>query len=374
MNPNEILEVKPDEAREFQIADPFNHDNLLAGSICIRPDHRYGALVITSVNDEPCSQVVWATPKMHYPFDRNGDFSWPQIKEAQVWEKLDGTNVLAYHYEYQGRDLVTFKTRLTPVIKDMKYGHFESMWRELLEGEDWITGLISAFPDFNMSFELYGDRNPITVKYNVPLAASFLFGVRRDDHAIKPPSYFFNGRKVNVPKFYQVESCADMTSAYNKVRQEMTEANQTELVSEGVVVYAHTGHPSWIQFKCKSEQIEKIHWANGGIPHNALWTTALNAYENNESPSLQDFIELLKEEYSDSQIGRCSIRIQKIYEQAQDHMALVSSVNSAWKAARENGFDITQDKNGTMRFLSQYFIKGEMRKVGTIILKQAGLI
>ena len=154
----------------------------------------------------------------------------------------------------------------------------------------------------------------------------------------------------------------------------MTKRNEAALVEEGVVLYAHIGEASWMQFKCKPEQIEKIHWSNGGIPRNAVWTTALNAYENNESPTLENLMELLREEFSDSQIFKSAVKIENVFKEARAHMELVGTVNKAWAVARERGFDVTVDKNGTMRFLSQYFNKGEMRRVGAIVLKQAGCI
>jgi hypothetical protein len=369
-----ILDVKENEVGEFEVEDVFNGGNVLRGFICRRGDHRYGALVIRSVNGEPCMQLICATPKMHYPFNKNGDFNWPDIKEVQIWEKLDGTNILAYHYEYKGKDYVTYKTRLTPVVKDMKFGYFEAMWRELLDKQGWIVKAIEANPEYNLSFELYGERNPITIQYNIPLAAALLFGVRRSDYAIKPPTLLSRFDKSIQPRNYPVSSSVDMTSIYNELRAEMGIRNSDSLVDEGVVLYAHIGEPSWRQFKCKPEQIEKIHWANGGIPYNSLWTTALNAYESHDNPTLDDYLALLREEYSESQIQRCIIRVQKAHQEARRHVEFTATVNKAWVTAKENGFDVAQDKGATMRFLSQYFPKSEMRKVGTVILKQAGLI
>jgi hypothetical protein len=370
----QVFDVKEDEISPFETVDVFNENNILGGFICRHPDHRYGALLITKVNDESCCQLICPTPKMHYPFDKAGNFNWPEIRELQIWEKLDGTNILAYHYDHRGKDHVTFKTRLTPIIRDMKFGYFESMWRELLETRQWIIRIIQENPDFNISFELFGERNPITIHYQNTLDAALLFGVRRLDYAVKPPTELIGHEVANLPRAFPVDSIADMTAVYNQIRAEMTEKNSVEILEEGVMLYAHIGEPSWKQFKCKPEQVEKIHWANGGIPHNALWTTAINTYESNESPTLDDFIQLLREEYGESQIQRSIIRVQKIYSEAQTHMEMVAAVNKAWMIAQGNGFDVTQDKAATMRFLSKYFDKKDMRKVGSIVLKQAGLL
>jgi len=91
----EMLGVQPGLLQPFAVADPF-HDGLqLEGFLCQKTDHRYGAIVITRVGEEPCPQLIHATPKLRYPFDRDGRFRFPTIARAHVYEKLDGTNVLA---------------------------------------------------------------------------------------------------------------------------------------------------------------------------------------------------------------------------------------------------------------------------------------
>jgi len=87
----EMLGVQPGLLQPFAVVDPF-HDCLpLEGFLCHKTDHRYGAIVITRVADEPCPQLIHATPKLKYPFDRDGRFRFPPIARAHVYEKLDGT-------------------------------------------------------------------------------------------------------------------------------------------------------------------------------------------------------------------------------------------------------------------------------------------
>ena len=61
----------------------------------MRPDHRYGALALLRVAGEAVPQTVYATPKLHYPFGKDGQFHFPPIRRAMIYEKLDGTNVLS---------------------------------------------------------------------------------------------------------------------------------------------------------------------------------------------------------------------------------------------------------------------------------------
>lgn len=368
----EILEVKPDCIKEFEAHDPFN-GNVLSGVICRQSDHRYGALVIFSVNDWRCEQVIFGTPKLEYPFDRDGVFHWPPVNQVEMWDKLDGTNILAYTYLYQDTEYLTYKTRLTPVLMDSTYGLFYSMWLEMLNEKEWIHHAIKNNPDYNLSFELYGSRNPITIQYNTPLDTKILFGVRKTDHAVKPPTELW-GVDGNTPDCVSHTPGRDLTDLYNAMREDMSARNNENLYCEGLVMYAHTGGPSWRMFKCKPEEIEKIHWAASGvIPKRDLWNTALNAFEGNE-PDIDYFIELLSEEYTVDLINKSRPRISRIFDEAIKHMEVVKSVNEVWQRAKEQGFDVTQDKSGTFRWMSQFFHKSQMRKVGSIILKQAGLI
>lgn len=375
----DLLDVKEKELSEFTAKDSFNN-HTLTGVICKRSDHRYGSLVIFKVDDWDTQQVIYCTPKLHYPFDKQGTYKWPNgIDEIRIWEKIDGTNICAYHYfTSDHKECITFKTRMKPCLEDHKYGCFYSMWKELLETHSWIYKAIRDNPDYSLSFELYGSRNPITIVYEKPLATVLLFGIRRSDYVVKPLSEL-NGH-FNTP-LEHTEGYLDChntsTERYELLKEQMTHRNdQTEeLVVEGSVFYAHIpGEPSWRMFKCKPEQIEKIHWAAGGISKHSLWTTAINTFEDKDNPSIEDFIELLKEEFTDTQIVKGDVKIRRIFGEAKEHMKLKEHVNNIWRLAQQKGFDVTKDKVGTMRFLSQFFSKKEMSKVGTIILTQAGLI
>lgn len=369
-----FLKVPEKELRYFEETDYFNN-NFLQGYICNRSDYRYGSLVLTKINDEVCEQVVYCTPKLHYPFDKQGKFNWPPISQLEVWDKLDGTNILAYHYTYQGKDYVSFKTRLTPVIKNStNFGLFYSLWEEYYNSNFWIKEVIQNNPDYNLSFELFGSRNPITVVYDKDLEVNLLFGVRRSDHIIKPPSQLNTSLKTKLPQKFEISSISDLDKMYQMLREQCSDKNRDFLSTEGVVLYAFCNEPSWRQFKCKAKQIEEIHWADSSIPKHSIWTTAINCFENVDEPTLDDLIELLKEEYTVQQIERCRIRLSKIFKSVLEHMDFVKQVNEIWQLAKKEGFNIKEDKNSTMRFISKYFDRRDMRKVGTVVLKQANLL
>lgn len=192
-----------------------------------------------------------------------------------------------------------------------------------------------------------------------------------------PPFWLKTNPAVLTPREFQARSQGDLTLAYNQMREQMSRQNEgkEKFIVEGMVFYGLCGgKESWQMFKCKPEEIEKIHWANAAIQKNALWTTTINVFESEDQPTLVDLIKLLEEEYTESQIKISEIRIKKTFDEAYAHVKFVKEVNEVWKLANEKGFDVTQDKGATMRFIAQSFSKNQMRTVGSIILKQAGLI
>ena len=371
----EILEVKPDELNGFSEEDSFNNNNKIEGFICRRSDHRYGALIIFKINGEDTEQIIYGTPKLHYPFDKAGVYKWPPVEKFKFYEKLDGTNILAYRYLYKGEECVTFKTRLTAVVKDSGFSAFKSMWIEYLSNNSWVNELIAMNKFWNLSFELFGSRNPITITYDFPLDVNLLFGVNESDFRIRTPDQLNLPKGVKVPSSHTLFQETDLTKIYNFFREEMSGKNKDVLTIEGLVMYADIGLNSWELFKCKPEEIERIHWsASGHIPERSLFNTALNTYESYDDPTIDNFLELLKEEYPPELLTKNTVKINRIWGEANERVKFVKQVNDVYKIAIEKGFDVKKDKNETMRFVSQYFPKSIMNKVGGAILKQAGLL
>jgi len=166
-----LLEVDEKFLQPFDVTDPFNDEVRLEGFLCLRPDHRYGALALLRVDGRSAPQRIFATPKLHYPFGKDGRFFFPAIQRADLYEKLDGTNVLAYRYEdADGRTRTTYKLRLSAVLRNSKWGPFLDYWRELLERHQALPHLIEV-NGCHVSFEMYGARNAHLIAYEVPLAA-----------------------------------------------------------------------------------------------------------------------------------------------------------------------------------------------------------
>jgi len=369
-----LIDVKDNDLQKFEFDDPFN-THYIQGYICKKLDYRYGCLIITKVNEWECQQIIYGTPKLHYPFNKVGKFNFPYlIDEIQIYEKLDGTNILGYIYKYKDKEFITFKTRITPTLLDGVYGSFYQMWNELIKKNSWIIQTIKDNPQYNISFEMYGKRNPILIDYDVLLDTKILFGIHKETHEIIPPTEL---KIQNTSQYSNIllldgSNTIDMylrarSISYQKIK------NSNTYTTEGHVFYVHTDS-KWVMYKCKPEQIEAIHWANGGIGKNIIWTTILNCFEEYSYPTVENVIELLKEEFTDHQLKGIDERVEKLLKDAYIHQRKVSKINNIWELAEEKGFDIRKNKNETMKFVSQYFDKSEMKFVGTIILRQVGLI
>jgi hypothetical protein len=92
-----LLEVDAKFFQPFDVNDPFNDDARLEGFLCQKPNHTYGAPALLRVDDRPAPQRIFATPKLHYPFGKDGSFHFPAIHTAHLYEKLDGTDVVDDH-------------------------------------------------------------------------------------------------------------------------------------------------------------------------------------------------------------------------------------------------------------------------------------
>jgi hypothetical protein len=158
-----LLQVDAKYLQAFDANDPFNEDVRLEGFLCQKPNHTYGALALLRVDGKSVPQRIFATPKLHYPFGRDGSFHFPAIQTAHLYEKLDGTNVLAYSYrDADGCLRLTYKLRLSPVLRNSKWGPFLDYWRELLGRHPDLHGLVEA-NGCHVSFEMYGARNALSL-------------------------------------------------------------------------------------------------------------------------------------------------------------------------------------------------------------------
>jgi hypothetical protein len=348
--------------KPFMVDDLFNPPNKIEGYISNEYTNFYGALRITKVNGiEIQPQFIWATPKMHYPFSTNSKYeriyhSLPKkIDQINIYEKLDGINILAYSYaDATGKRYQTFKTRLTPVVTNTDMVDFYDLLNEVL------TPTLRSIPEvlsgeFAYSFELYGYKNPITIVYEQPIALKQLFKVEQKSGAIHIPS---------VKPIQSLTSCEDVQKLYELLRNEAQNKNKMieddKIIGiEGYMFYVlHDG--MWTQYKLKPDMIEQIHWSwnTSGIPPIAIRNTVLNSLENGEL-NLEFIKELLLEEFSKDEIELSIVRIEKIIN---DVRTTIEFENSVKKTFADLGLQSTE-KGEVLRLMSKHFPKVLMSKV-----------
>lgn len=382
---SQILGVESKVLREFDVLDVYNPPNTLKGYICFQSDNLYGALVIYSVNGLILSnpQIVYTTPKLHYPFHMSAIgtriYNWPKFNRVKAFEKFDGTNILSYSYrDFMGKRYCTFKTRLTPIVRsvDSDTINFKLLWDEILVKYPELRAPEAVMGgEYAFSYEMYGYKNPIVVMYNEPIEASFIFAVKQLDDEIEPPEKFKH-TKIGNKCLADAGSDKDLTKLYEAMREQarariLIQDDGSIFGCEGAVLYVFS-EEKWRMFKCKPDQIEQIHWAGDAVDYHAIVSTARNALENISADDLTTsfVVSLLKEEFSDIQIEKSRVKIEKAIKAVKDHAYFTAFVRKIY----DNCPDINKGEKGTlMRYFSQYCQKSQMRPVFTA-LKEMGFV
>ena len=369
-----LLGVEAKWLQTFDAEDPFNGNKRLCGFLCQKPDHLYGALALTHVDGKEVPQTILATPKLHYPFGRDGSFHFPPIKRILIHEKLDGTNVLAYRYrDSAGDTFTTYKLRLAPVLRNSRWGAFLDMWQELLERYPNIPKLV-AKNDCHISFEMYGGRNAHLIAYEVPLETAVLFGVRADASVVPPENLDLLG----VPParlLGELEAGQDPVAKYAEMRASMEKQNrkaEDDKISgtEGTVWYSETPKGKISMWKCKPESVEAIHWA-AGINKEAVRATCWNYLESGDNLTYDTLLPLLLEEYDPHDIEKFRGCIEECIKQVRVELEFKEGVLAQYDSLPA-GLSILTDKGAVMRLLSQRFGSQDMRKVFSIIINNRG--
>ncbi|MEO1171898.1 MAG: hypothetical protein AAFX94_07575 [Myxococcota bacterium] len=362
------MAVKANWLQPFTMADPFNGNSEVSGFLCSKPDHRYGALAITHVDGAPAFQIVAATPKLHYPFDRDGVFRFPPVKKVTVYDKLDGTNVLGFCYsDAEGQKRYSFKLRLSPFVRNGKYGAFLDLWSELL-GRYPDLERLAARNGVNVSFEMYGARNTHLIEYCDDLEVVALFGVRDDWSVV--PLYGLDVAAVPTPTVLaDFRSGSDLVAEYDALRARMESTNRPGeddriVGTEGAILYTEDAHGAVSMWKCKPESVEAIHWATG-INKTAVLATCHNVLETSDTLDFSTLKPLLLEEYDEEEIEKFRSHIDECIAQVNDHLAFVERVMTEYRAT---GLSVSADKGAVMRRLSSKFPRAEMKKVYSTIV------
>ncbi len=369
----ELLGVDAKFLQPFDTTDPFTDEMRLEGFLCQRPDYRYGALALLRVDGRPAPQRIFATPKLHYPFGKDGRFFFPPIQSAHLYEKLDGTNVLAYRYR-DAEDCwrLTYKLRLAPTLRNSKWGPFLDYWRELLARHPEVPTLIEA-NGCHVSFEMYGARNAHLIAYETPLAAAVLFGVRPSDAAVVGP-FQLRVRGVPVaPLIGELRAGEDPVARFQALREEMERRNKPTADdklsgTEGAVWYVTEPSGRVTMWKCKPESVEDIHWATG-INKAAVIATCWNALETSDVLNYDVLLPLLLEEYQPDDVEKFLTNIDDAIRQVNLEQEFRQKVRTAYEGVKAQGLSLTRDKTAVMRALSGQFRRDQMGHVYAAIVR-----
>ncbi len=371
-NASRLLEIDAKWLQPFDVTDPF-HDGLrLEGFLCLKPNQLYGALALMRVGEEDAPQKIYATPKLHYPFGKDGVFRFPPIRSVRIYEKLDGTNVLAYQYrDAAGTARTTYKLRLHPVLRNSRWGEFLEMWRELIALYPEIAD-VSARNDCAISFEMYGSRNAHLIAYDDPLRCAALFGVRSDGTPVAPCDLDLGS--VPAPELLlRLNAGEDPVAAWAALRDRMEAGNKPvdeERLSgtEGAVWYVADHRDETVLFKCKPESVEAVHW-KVGISKRSVMATCWNLFESHDVLDYETLLPLLQEEYEDDDIDRFRAHIDECIEFVNEQLEFRDSVLSVY---REASLSFHGDRGTCMRTLSQHFPRARMREVFGALTRELG--
>lgn len=354
---------------EFNVVDPFN-DNIVIGKMYRSANTKYGALEIETVNGVPCPQFIWATPKMHYPIEPDGQLRIPDYDKIFAYEKIDGTNVLAFSYcDADGKEYISYKTRQVPFIQKMnKYGDFFSMWNEILERYPDIPDLVRK-NRCSMAYELYGKRNLILVEYENSLDIFLLYGVNFGNILI--PESLDHGSVTICPRLKEFQRMDEQTfiDSYRQMEKwlddnlkvEFDEESEEQKIKrilpgsmEGAMWYLVNGNVAK-QFKVKPRLIFDHCRSNKiGIPTHSIIITIKNSFEMTDEPTLDTIREMLLEEFGEADVEKSVNRIIKLLSRLVGEKKLQDQIV---KDYLDHRFDIKNSKGQCMRWFGTNYDK-----------------
>ena len=346
--------------KEFCEIDPYNPQHTVHGCIYNESDgtEKYGCIDIIDINGIACPQWIWATPKFKYPGDSRHFDKFPtEWDHCRIYDKLDGTNILMWNYVGpDGGFYSTYKTRLTPFLRDTGYSTWVTLWGICMKRNPWIHDLERL--GINFAFEMYGSLNTILIPYKEELQCKLLYAIDAFGNILDPYNYV--EKREYVPTqiaFYQ--SPAEIGEIYRNLRDSMDAEFLNNKSVEGAMFYfSKAGRCTVI--KCKPPSVlnlqcdDNIHPVK--IGWNDVYTTALNALEDLDSIDdlLGHTITLLREEYSDTMIEASMGLIRRKIDEIKIMLVRRDAVRKLYK---ESGLSFKAQKGDVMRMIMQHYPK-----------------
>lgn len=361
--------------QHFCEVDPYNN-HMVEGFICRSPSKLYGALLIMRVagRDVWPPQLIYCTPKFNYPFDRDRNYRWPAADRVEIYEKLDGTNILMFRYlDTDGKPYVSYKTRLMPFVQTHR--PFYGLWNEILGRYSDIPRLSDLNPGVALAFELYGHRNQHLMKYDVPLDARVLYGVdwqgnivsvsKLNIHMIIDPATL-----VSIARTHQ-----DLVGLYNQVRAEIE--SRLKKIEENA--YRGTEGTMWYfvgpdgfatAFKCKPETIEAIHFAASRRPsRSGIIATCYNVLEDYPEITIENLMPLLLEEYLEDKLKDLGNLILQCINYVNNLTRIRASASDILaELTTKHGWTLETHKNEIMRRMAEEYGNKNTKLVYNVLI------
>jgi len=269
-----LFGVSPKNVDTFDRMDPFTN-NKVKGFICRKRNKNGGSLVITNVNGKDTTQIIWATPKLAYPYKENSTdyIEFKNVHSFTLIEKWNGMNVLFYkYYDDKNNPCVTAKSKGTPFINDGENGNFLTLVKEAMnKTTNWKVYFDNWMYDPSshaISFELCGTKEPHLVAYEFALQLKPLFTIHKNGK-IRPilhGSVYVVDNDTDIVGMckYDQEYDFKKNEGYRKSKGLTHKYEYNHFITEGKVLYLLDKDGFVINdtmYKIKPKDIEEVHWA-----------------------------------------------------------------------------------------------------------------
>lgn len=357
-----------------------------AGFLCRQESDKFGLLAVTEQAGAPRLELIYAMPKIDYPYVKQQDGSLrvvidvpPGTVDARFTHKLDGTAIIFYPLTGPDGEIleVVARTRLQPVLTASRWG-------------DWNALLDAALPDRSgveaavrreravLIFELWGNRNAHLIRYDEPLKLTLHTARHLDGRLFPFPRVMALGEKYGLEVVESVAvltpDAAGLVAAYAQVQAEMETRNRAAgeevFVEEGVILALSTAQTA-LYLKCKPPSIEEIHWqadqhVSKAHIEQALFKLAENAYDF-DNGEVGDLYNQLESDFDREELEANADLIERIFHEFSADMRKRAILRERLRTLiAEENLDPT-DLPALMRHLSKHYARSEMSWVFGVV-------
>lgn len=211
--------------------------------------------------------------------------------------------------------------------------------------------------------------NPHLILYEVPLATAVLFGITNDGD-IKSPLDMDLLDVPSAPHIMKIDGQYVETYQWQKSEMqgklEVIVDGESYKGLEGQVWYLLLEDNSVMQFKCKPDEIESIHFAMGKrLSKTTVVATCWKALENVDMLNFDTVVAMLCEDYPSELVSLSKDFILSCVKKVQSDLDFRDKVLSKYA---EIGINILADKRSVMRAMSQSFPKDAMTRVFSVVM------